>query len=104
MRPGGTMSGALSPRRFPPARSFATHTVRPVEWLWPGRLALGKLNVLEGDPNLGKSLLMLDLCARVSTGRPWPDGTPQAGPAAAIIINGEDGEDDTVLPRLHALG
>src|SRR5262249_172381 len=43
-------------------------------WLWPGRLALGKLAMLDGDPGMGKSLLALDLCARLSTGRPLPDG------------------------------
>ena len=32
---------------------------RPLAWLWPGRLALGKLAILDGDPGLGKSLLAL---------------------------------------------
>ena len=31
-----------------------------VRWLWPGRIPLGKLTILEGDPGLGKSLLTLD--------------------------------------------
>ena len=39
-----------------------------VEWLWPGRLPLGKLAVLDGDPGLGKSVVTLDLAARVSAG------------------------------------
>jgi hypothetical protein len=25
---------------------------RPVNWLWPGRLALGKLSILDGDPDV----------------------------------------------------
>jgi hypothetical protein len=51
----------------------------PVDWLWTGRLALGKPAMLDGDPVLGKSLLALDLCARLSTGRPFPEetGTPE---------------------------
>jgi len=72
--------------------------------LWPGRLPLGKLSILDGDPGLGKSLLALDLCARLSTGRPFPDGRPSPGPAPAIVINGEDGAADTIRPRLQALG
>ena len=76
---------------------------RPVEWLWPGRLALGKLAILDGDPGLGKSLVTLDLCARLSTGRAFPDGSPGPGPGSAIVLNGEDGE-DTIRPRLQALG
>ena len=42
--------------------------VRPerVAYLWPGRLARGKLIVADGDPSTGKSTLMLDIAARVS--------------------------------------
>src|SRR4051794_38446331 len=76
---------------------------RPVSWLWPGRLALGKLAMLDGDPGLGKSLLTLDLCARLSTGRPFPDGAPGPGIGPAIILNAEDSEEDTLRPRLQAL-
>src|SRR5262245_5360097 len=34
---------------------------RPVEWLWPGRIALGKIALLEGDPELGKTWVTCDL-------------------------------------------
>ncbi|MCI0458090.1 MAG: AAA family ATPase [Gemmataceae bacterium] len=79
-------------------------TARPVQWLWPNRLALGKLAILDGDPGVGKSFLTLDLCARLSTGRPFPDGSPSPGPAPSLILNGEDDADDTIVPRLQALG
>jgi hypothetical protein len=77
---------------------------RAVSWLWPGWLALGKLALLDGDPGLGKSLLTLDLCARLSTGRPFPDGSPAPAPANCVVLNGEDGAADTIGPRLEALG
>jgi AAA domain len=76
----------------------------PLAWLWPGRLALGKVSLFEGDPDLGKSLVALDLCARLSTGRPAPDGQPLPGPAASLYLNAEDAAQDTILPRLQALG
>jgi hypothetical protein len=79
-------------------------THRPVSWLWRCWLALGKLSILDGDPGLGKSLLALDLCARVTTGRPFPDGSPGCAPANVIVLNGEDGPEDTVRLRLQALG
>ncbi len=60
--------------------------------------------LLEGDPGLGKSFLALDLCARLSTGRPWPDGAESSSAAACIFLNGEDSAQDTVAPRLLALG
>ena len=92
---------AAGPFPFRPASQIAA---RAVAWLWPGRLALGKLAILDGDPGLGKSLVTLDLCARLSTGGALPDGTPGAEPANVIVLNGEDGEEDTIGPRLQALG
>ncbi len=79
-------------------------TARQIDWLWQAGLAFGKLAILDGDPGLGKSLLALDLCARLSTGRPFPNGTLGSGPAPAIVLNGEDGAEDTIRPRLQALG
>src|SRR5215207_6178180 len=84
-----------------PASRFTPHCVH---WLWPGRLAAGKLAILDGDPGVGKSFLTLDLCARLSTGRPFPDGRPGPGPANSLVLSGEDGADDTLIPRLRALG
>jgi RecA-family ATPase len=78
--------------------------IQPVRWLWPGRLALGKLSLLEGDPGLGKSLITLDLCARLSRGLPLPDGSSGGEPCNCLVLNAEDGEADTVRSRLVALG
>src|SRR3954468_6184115 len=85
-------------------RPISELTPRPFAWLWEGRLALGKLAMLDGDPGLGKSLLALDLCARLSTGRPFPDGSPGPGVANSVVLNGEDGAADILGPRLQALG
>src|SRR5258708_34732307 len=75
-----------------------------VSWLWPERLPLGKLVILDGDPDLGKSLIALDLCARLSTGRPFPDGRPGPGPANALVLSAEDSPADPLVPRLERLG
>ena len=75
-----------------------------LSWLWPERIPLGKLLMLDGDPDLGKSLIALDLCARLSTGRPFPDGRPGPGPANALVLSAEDSAADTIVPRLHRLG
>ena len=86
------------------ARPFSGVDSEPVDWFWSSRLAFGRPALLEGDPGLGKSLVALDLCARLSTGRPFPDGHPCPGPAASVVINAEDSATDTIRPRLHALG
>jgi RecA-family ATPase len=74
-----------------------------VEWLWPGRLPLGKLAVLDGDPGLGKSVVTLDVAARLSVGLELPDGQP-CEPAGVVLLSAEDGLRDTIRPRLDAAG
>jgi RecA-family ATPase len=71
---------------------------RSIPWLWPQRLALGKLAMLDGDPGMGKSLLSLDLCARLTTGRAFPDNALAPGPANVLILNAEDSPDDILVP------
>src|SRR5437764_13095617 len=87
-----------------PLKPAAEVVAQAVSWLWPERMPLGKLLILDGDPDLGKSLLSLDLCARLSTGRPFPDGRPGPGPANALVLSAEDSAADTILPRLLRLG
>jgi len=75
----------------------------PVNWLWPGHLAIGKLTLLGGDPDLGKSMICIDAAARQSRGINWPRG-PRAMVGATIFICSEDGIADTVRPRAEAAG
>lgn len=76
-----------------------------VRWLWPGRIALGKLTLLCGDPGLGKSFITLDLAARTSTGSAWPDmPLLKDSPAGVVLLSAEDDLADTIRPRLDAAG
>lgn len=77
---------------------------RPLRWLWPEILPSGKLALLDGDPDMGKSLIALDLCARLSTGAAFPDGRPSPGPANSLVLSAEDNAADTIVPRLRQLG
>jgi len=45
---------------------------QPINWLWPNRIALGKLTLIAGDPGLGKSLLSIELAKHVTKGIRWP--------------------------------
>jgi len=92
-----------------PWSAWASHVEpQPVAWLWRGRIPFGKLTILDGDPGLGKSTLMLDVAARLSTGRAMPhdrpDGPaiPPAGPSPVVLLSAEDGVADTIRPRLEA--
>src|SRR3989344_9166229 len=82
--------------------SFANIEPEPITWLWHGRIALGKLTLIAGDPGLGKSLLTTTLAACVSRGYPWPvDGT-DAPLGNVILLSAEDDAADTIRPRLDA--
>ena len=82
--------------------SLADVQPAPISWLWPGRIPRGKLTLLVGDAGLGKSFVTLDLAARLSTGRAWPDGTP-APVGDVYLLGAEDGLSDTIRPRLDAM-
>ena len=75
-----------------------------IDWLWPSRLAIGKVNLLAGDPNLGKTLISLDIAARVSRGDRFPDSEERTQVGGVILLSAEDGLADTVRPRLDAAG
>jgi AAA domain len=75
-----------------------------IAWLWPSFLAAGKLTVLDGDPGCGKSMITVDLAARLSRAAPLPDGAAPSAPCKTLILNSEDDPDDTLLPRLKAAG
>ncbi len=75
-----------------------------VSWLWPARVIQGKLNMLVGHPDSGKSFITLDMAARVSTGEKWPDGSGRAPLGDVIILAAEDDPADTIRPRLDAHG
>src|SRR5262252_7265677 len=77
---------------------------KPVDWLWPGWIPAGTVTVLDGDPGLGKSTLLLDLAARVSRGLSMPDGSRGGAPAGVVILSAEDDPARVIRPRLELAG
>jgi Bifunctional DNA primase/polymerase, N-terminal/AAA domain len=91
-----------------PASAFITVnladvTPQPVSWLWSGRLAVGKVTIIAGDPGLGKSQASIDIAARLSCAAMWPDGG-RAPCGRTLLLSAEDSLDDTVRPRAEAAG
>jgi hypothetical protein len=84
-------------------RAFSEITPERLKWLWPGRIPLGKLALLIGDPGLGKSLVTIDIAARVSRGSSFPDGE-RCEMGDVIFLSAEDDAADTIRPRLDAAG
>lgn len=75
----------------------------PIEWLWEGWLARGKLHVIAGLPGCGKTTLGMAFAATVTSGGRWPDGS-RVEPDNVLIWSGEDDPSDTLMPRLLAMG
>jgi hypothetical protein len=79
-----------------------------VQWLWRGRFAVGKLSLLAGLPDQGKSQIACDITARVTTPKAddkrWPCGEGAAPIGNVIILSAEDDPADTLVPRLLAAG
>jgi putative DNA primase/helicase len=94
---------SLIPPLLTSGKSFSEIETKHISWLWQQRIPRGKLHLYDGHPGLGKSLVTLDLIARVSRGDAMPDGTPGVA-GAAILISAEDDASDTNKPRLEAAG
>ena len=99
-KPSGRAARPARPVLRAVVRMAAEVAAQPMRWLWNEQLALGKIAVVAGAANVGKSLLVTgDFAARVSVGADWPDGS--ACPIGDVLIaSGYDGAADTIVPRL----
>jgi putative DNA primase/helicase len=91
----------------PTLASQKASSVTPVrtKWLWPGWLPAGKLVTFDGDPDVGKSTVTIDITARVTTGASMPDGSKGLDDGAdVILLAAEDDLEDTISWRLMAAG
>jgi AAA domain len=75
-----------------------------VDWLWPGRFARGKFGLVAGLPDMGKGQIAAFIAAAVTASIALPCDEGIAPQGNVIWFNAEDGERDTVLPRLIAAG
>jgi RecA-family ATPase len=75
-----------------------------IDWLWPGRFALGKISLIAGLPDMGKGQIAAFLAAAVTNALALPCGEGKAPQGKVIWFNAEDDHRDTVIPRLVAAG
>lgn len=102
----------LPPEKEPAkAKSFGLRVLKSsdvepelIEWLWKDRIPLGKLTLFSGNPDVGKSLVSLDVAARLSCGKDFPDGKNSLGACDVLILAAEDDPSDTIVPRLMVAG
>jgi putative DNA primase/helicase len=115
----GAKAGRAQPRQAPgPGNTASAHDdgdelriiwasdleMCAVDWLWPGRFALGKIGLVAGLPDYGKGQIaaFLAAAATAEVALPCDEGkTPQGN---VIWFNAEDDNRDTIIPRLSAAG
>lgn len=85
-------------------RRMADIEPKPIDWLWPGRFARGKVSLIAGHPGLGKSQCTASLTAIVTTGGCFPADRVRAQRGNVVILSAEDDPEDTIRPRLEAAG
>ena len=79
--------------------TFDKIEMEEVEWIWYRYIARGKITILEGDPDLGKTWVALALATYLSRGLRLP-GDKYARSGRTLFMSAEDSPADTLKPRL----
>lgn len=73
-----------------------------IEWLWHNRFPKGKLSILAGKPQEGKSFFTVMMAAHVTTGTPWPNEPHRpVKQGHVLVLQAEDGIADTWMRRFQ---
>jgi putative DNA primase/helicase len=71
------------------------------EWLWDKRIPLRGPTAFAGEGGVGKTLLVIDIASRISTGTPFPDGAP-CEEGVVLFFSEEDDAATVLKPRFEA--
>jgi hypothetical protein len=85
-------------------RSYAEIEAKETHWLWAARLPIGELALVVGPPDCGKSCVLFDLAARISSGRELPGDVGTGKRRGVLLAVAEDSPERTVRPRLEVAG
>lgn len=82
--------------------------MRPVEWVTPGWFVKGKLTIVEGDPGIGKSFLVQQMCVSAINGERFPAmgqyGQRGVRNARVLYVDLENDPETDTISRLKDMG
>jgi KaiC/GvpD/RAD55 family RecA-like ATPase len=70
--------------------ALSDHVAKKPTWIWEGRIPRGGITLVEGDPQGGKSSLISDVAARLTTGRPMFGSATCTEPESVVLLQAED--------------
>jgi len=73
-----------------------------INWLWENRIAKGKVTMFAGEGGKGKSTVLAYLTSLITRGASFPVDNSAMSRGKVVILSAEDGEGDTIKPRLCA--
>jgi hypothetical protein len=76
------------------------------EWYWYSKIPKASITLIAGEPDVGKTTILMDLTARLITGRPMPGDiiSSKTAPINVAYLSSEDDIKKTLIPRLRAAG
>lgn len=83
-------------------RSLGGVQMRSIDWLWQGWVPKGYVTLFAGETGAGKSTVLADITARVTTGKPWPGEDDWRAPERVLWLGSEDSIEEMTAPRLVA--
>lgn len=97
----GDGADAGAPRQLV-GRAMSQVSPRAIDWLWTGWIPRKYITLVVGESGAGKSTVLADIVARITTGTPWPGETEWRAPGRVLWLGSEDGAEDMTVPRLMA--
>ena len=78
--------------------------VTATKWLWWPYFAAEHINIIAGMGNEGKGLVCIDIAARITRGRAFPETSEKTERGSVLWCEMEDDINSTIVPRLQAAG
>lgn len=104
LKRGLSLDDSIGASRELLGRALDTVQMRAIDWLWTGWIPKGYITIWAGETGAGKSTVLTDVTAKVTTGAPWPGEQVQNQPGRVLWLGSEDGIEELTVPRLVACG